>query len=149
MSEEAEKKRSLEEIFGVAPTEPEPTTDIIPYEGEVVEGTIEQVHDEVDQDFEEARENLKEITEITKGALKALAHIAKDSEQPRSYDALSKLVGAAVLANKAVVEIHKNRKEGKDDGEGSGGGTVNNNLFLTTAEFQKRVEQYENGKEEE
>jgi hypothetical protein len=62
---------------------------------------------------------------------------------------LSKLVSAAVLANKAVVEIHKNRKEGRDDGEGpTGPTTVNNNLFMTTAEFQKRLEQHNNGEEE-
>lgn len=146
-AEEPEKKRSLEDIFGVAPPEPTPSQDLtVVVEGEVMD--VEQVQDEVDQDFAEARENLKEIADITKTALGDLAHIAKDSEQPRSYDALSKLVGAAVIANKALVEIHKNKKEGKDDGS-VGPTTVNNNLYMTTAEFQKRLEQYESGEEEE
>ncbi len=149
MKEEAEKKPSLEEIFGVAPATPKLSQDIVPFEGEVIEGTIEQVQDEVDQDFQEARENLKEIAEISKGALGDLAYIAKDSEQPRSYDALSKLISAAVIANKAVVEIHKNRKEGRDE-EGEGGQTtINNNLYMTTAEFAQRLEQLENDDEEE
>lgn len=144
MSEEKEKK-SLEEIFGVALPEPQPSTDLVPYEE--AEGTVEQVQDEIEQDFQESREKLKNIAEIADSALEDLAHIAKDSEQPRSYDALSKLISAAVQANKAVVEIHKNRIEGKE-GEGSNGPqTVNNNLYLTTAEFQRRLEQMEDGEE--
>lgn len=149
MSEESEKKRSLEEIFGVVPVEPEPTTDLVPYEGEVVSGDIVEVQDEVDQDYAEAREKLKDIAEIATSALGDLAHIAKDSEQARSYDALSKLVTAAVQANKAVVEIHKNRKEGKEGEAPTGPTTVNNNLYMTTAEFQRRLEQAEEDGEEE
>lgn len=146
MEEQPEKKRSLEEIFNVDPKE-EPSKDLVPYEqGEVIEGAVEDVVDEVDRDFEEAREKLKKITDITDTALEDLAHIAKDSEQPRSYDALSKLVAAAVQANKAVVEIHKNRKEGKGE-ESSGPRTVNNNLYMTTADWQ-RLEAQERGEED-
>lgn len=145
--EQTPQKKSLESIFGLPENEQSsPSKDIVTLEG-TVEGSIEEVKDEVDQDFDEARDNLKNITDITKTALDDLAHIAKDSEQPRSYDALSKLVGAAVVANKALVEIHKNRKEGKDDG--SVPGTINNNLFVTTADFQRRMRELDNGDNEE
>jgi hypothetical protein len=151
MSED-NKKKSLEELFNIQSTKPK--QDLVPVEqGEVIESDIDEVQNSVDEDFERARANITKITDLTDTALDDLAYIAKDSEQPRSYDALSKLVAAATAANKALVEIHKNRKEGKDeDGEG-GPRVVNQNVFMTTADFQReleaRRERIESGEEDD
>ena len=103
-----------------------------------------QATEGLDEDFDEARKNLQEVIAITQTALEDAAQLAKQMAAPRGYDSLAKLITAAVQTNKALLEIHKNRLEGKT------GGTVetpvlqnvtNNNLFLTTSEMLERIKE--------
>lgn len=131
--------KSLDKLFNVEHDEPK--QDLVKVEVEV-EVEVSNVQTDLDQDFEEARNNLRELTAMGQSALEEIALIAKQSEQPRSYDALSKLMSAQVIANKALLEIHKNRIEGNPDNEEdtTEKNITHNTLVVTTAEFQKQLQ---------
>lgn len=90
-------------------------------------------------DFEDARENLRELSDLTQEAVREMARLAGQLQEPRAYDALSKILATAVTANKAMVELHKNKIEGKD-GAQPAATVTNNTLIMTTDELQKKLE---------
>lgn len=65
----------------------------------------------IDEDFNEARENLKDIIEKTNEAISSLALIASESESPRAYEVLEKLLRQASDANDKLLNLSKQRKE--------------------------------------
>lgn len=99
------------------------------------------VEDQLSTDFDIARTNLTTTAEIATEALELAGRLAQQMQEPKAIDALSKIITAAVAANKALVELHKNRKEGKDSAEETTGGVINHNyLVMSTAEMLQQLE---------
>lgn len=105
---------------------------------------VEEVIEErnLEEDFKRAKHHLERIAAVTTAATEDAAEMAKQMAEPRGYDALSKIANAAATANKAVVELYKNKTEGKgaDDGK-IASTTTTNNLFLTTAEMAEKLKE--------
>lgn len=80
-------------------------------------------------DFEEAREILSDTVRKASGALDELLDIAKDTDDPRAYDAVSKMVSSITSLAKEMTTIQRNtfdmqdvmykRKERKDKADNS------------------------------
>lgn len=128
-------EKNFEEIFDL-PVE-EKTTEI-----EVVKPSkpvsTEQLQD-VDNDYQYARENLYNVIERGSDALNNLVEIANQSESPRAYEIVGQLIKTLSDSNKDLLELQSKVKKLKDD-EPKGPNSVTNALFVgNTAELQKLI----------
>lgn len=108
----------------------------------VEDGVFENVP-ELDQDFKLARDNLRDLAEISQEAMIEFARITKQMQDPRAYGTLAKLLTASILAQKAVVEVHKNKVEGKDGEEKDSPiqHVTHNTLVMTTDQMLAMLEE--------
>jgi len=96
--------------------------------------------DDVMDDYQYARENLKSIIESAQQSIDDLSSIASTSESPRAYEVLSTLMKTIVDANKDLLELQRKVKLLKEDsGQPK---NVTNALFVgSTSELQKLIKQ--------
>ena len=96
--------------------------------------------DDVMDDYQYARENLKGIIESAQQSIDDLSSIASTSESPRAYEVLSTLMKTIVDANKDLLELQRKVKLLKEDS--SQPKNVTNALFVgSTSELQKLIKQ--------
>jgi hypothetical protein len=96
--------------------------------------------DDVIDDYQYARENLKGIIESAQQSIDDLSSIASTSESPRAYEVLSTLMKTIVDANKDLLELQRKVKLLKEDS--SQPKNVTNALFVgSTSELQKLIKQ--------
>jgi DNA relaxase NicK len=100
--------------------------------------TVEDVQNELEADFETARNNLQEMITDAQQSYRSLSSLVRQMQSPRGYDALAKLMGSVVIANKALLEIHKNRQD-VDRPDLNNATITNNTLIMTTAELGARL----------
>lgn len=129
-------EKNMEEIFDLPETKP--MIEIID-ESRVTpmaKPSIDQ--DDIMDDYQYARENLKNIIDSAQQSIDDLSSIASTSESPRAYEVLSGLMKTIVDANKDLLELQKKVKQLKDDSEKPS--NVTNALFVgSTAELQKLI----------
>jgi hypothetical protein len=65
----------------------------------------------IDEDFNEARENLKGILDKTNEAIASLSLVAEASEHPRAYEVLATLLKNAADCNDKLLNLSKQRRE--------------------------------------
>ena len=131
-----EMEKNMEEIFDLPETKP--MIDIID-ESRVTPMTKPSIdQDDIMDDYQYARENLKNIIDSAQQSIDDLSSIASTSESPRAYEVLSGLMKTIVDANKDLLELQKKVKQLKDDSEKPS--NVTNALFVgSTAELQKLI----------
>jgi len=121
----------------------------LPSDNEVVEGELidetpsEKVSpketDDVDTDYQYARENLYNVIERGSDALNTLVEIANQSESPRAFEIVGQLVKTLADANKDLLEVQNKVKKLKEETD-SGPKNVTNALFIgNTSELQKLI----------
>jgi hypothetical protein len=93
----------------------------------------------VEEDYDYARANLKDIIDQGKDALETLIDIADQSQHPRAYEVVANIINTLASANKDLLDIAKKKKELSAPEKSDGPSTVNNNLILTTADLQKML----------
>lgn len=92
-----------------------------------------------DDDFELARDTLRGLIHKNGDALDELVHIAKNSEHPRAFEVVGKLVEAQTTLAKSLMDIHKQKKEVSSE-EATSIQTQNNVIFAgSTAELMKAI----------
>lgn len=101
-------------------------------------------NDSAKEDFTFARANIREVVENGNDAIAKLAVIADQSQNPRAFEVLAKLMDSMVAANKQLLELQKEiRTIDKADvpKDEDARKHVTNNLFVgSTAELQKMIE---------
>jgi len=96
-------------------------------------------HQDIDNDYKYARENLYNVIERGSDALNNLVDIAQASEHPRAYEVVGSLIKTLTEANKDLLEIQKKVKSLKEESK-KGPDNVTNALFIgSTAELQKMI----------
>ena len=129
-------EKNMEEIFDLPETKP--MIEIIDKSRvtPMAKPSIDQ--DDIMDDYQYARENLKNIIDSAQQSIDDLSSIASTSESPRAYEVLSGLMKTIVDANKDLLELQKKVKQLKDDSEKPS--NVTNALFVgSTAELQKLI----------
>lgn len=101
-------------------------------EGEVVE-VIEEPKavskkDDIQDDYEYARANLRDTINHAKSALDELQNIASVTESPRAFEVYSQLTKTIVDANKDLLELQAKLKRVRDDQPKQQ--VTNNSLFV-------------------
>lgn len=101
-------------------------------------------NDSAKEDFTFARANIHEVIENGNDAIAKLAVIADQSQNPRAFEVLAKLMDSVVGASKQLLELQRDIREidkvdvPKDEDARK---HVTNNLFVgSTAELQKMIE---------
>ncbi len=107
---------------------------------------LAKIHDDsAKEDFTFARANIREVVENASDAIAKLAIIADQSQNPRAFEVLAKLMDTTVAASKHLLEIQKDiRAIEKPDVPNSGQGKsqVMNNLFVgSTSDLAKVISQ--------
>lgn len=99
-----------------------------------------------EDDFEAAKQNLENVMDVTMMAVSQMASIAQESQDGRNYRVLNELLGTALAAAKAHMEIKQMDADVKlKEGASKAPQTVNQNLFVgSTAELANLLERAKN-----
>jgi hypothetical protein len=114
-----------------------------------ISSIIDQARDDsADEDFTFSRANIREVIENGTEAIAKLTIIAQQSQNPRAYEVLAKLMDTVTNASKELLELQEKIRTidkadvPRDDDSKS---QVTNNLFVgSTHELQKMIESMRN-----
>lgn len=102
---------------------------------------------DIQSDYEFARQNLYDLIENGSSALEALVNIASVSESPRAFEVVSNLMKTLTDANKDLLEIQTKVKKLKQatNTDTDGTNVTNNSLFVgSTNELQRLINEMNN-----
>jgi hypothetical protein len=121
--------------MGISPIPNDKPNQIVKLMGEVMD-------DSAKKDFTTARSNILDVIDSGKDALDKLVQIAGQSQHPRAFEVVAKLIDTLLVANKDLLEIQQTIREiDAADSSTTGGSnptTVNNNLFVgSSTDLQK------------
>lgn len=156
MSEISEIDKKLNAILGVEYEEHEPKNDLIEIQNNEIElikdtqNEIELVTPVVDQsdiDFEFARQNIKELSNIGMENIKKLSTIAKDSQTPRMFEVLSGFIKNISDINSNLIDIHSKKLSSSSEETVSNNNiNVNQAIICTGSDMLKRIKERKNNK---
>ena len=128
-------EQNFEDIFDL-PTNNDTVEDT---PSELLEPSLPAVNNDIDNDYQYARENLYNVIERGSDALNTLVELANQSESPRAFEVVGTLIKTLTDANKDLLEIQKKVKSLKQETT-SGPKNVTNALFVgNTAELQQLI----------
>ena len=106
------------------------------------EVAVDTLPDEsVQDDFDYARDNMRQLISKGQNALDGILTIASGSEHPRAYEVAAALMKTMAETNKDLLELSK-RKKDLDESDAKSPQTINNNLFVgSTSELTKLIKQ--------
>ena len=108
---------------------------IDPPNQEVIEPSI---NNEVEDDYDYARKNLRDLIDSGMSDLNTVMDIARQSESPRAFEVATNLLKTLTDTNKDLLELAKKRKDLTQEKETK---NVTNALFVgSTAELQKMIQ---------
>jgi len=90
--------QTLSEVLDVEPITSKPMTQLIAVNN-------------VDDDAEFARQNIRELIQKGNDAVEGILHVAKESEHPRAYEVAANLIKNLSDLNKDLMEIQKRKKD--------------------------------------
>lgn len=99
---------------------------------------VEPTGDEMEDDYQLVRKNLKELAETAQEIIDEYHVVAEDIETPRAYEVLGNMIKNAAEINEklltAGVTVKKTRAESSKGPE-----VVNNTLVMTSEEVQRQL----------
>ena len=111
---------------------------------DAIKTLIAEAHnDSASVDFETARSNILTIIENGNEAIFKLSDIANQSQHPRAFEVLAKLMDSTLNANKELLELQSKIRQinAVDAPISEKAQSITNNLFVgSTAELQKVIE---------
>lgn len=118
--------------------------DIAPFVKETVP-SIEQTED----DFEFARNNLYDIIGKSQTALEDMIDVARQSQHPRAYEVLNQMLKTVADVSKDLIELQKKKQDiMKIETAQEKPTEVHNNLYITTNDLNKMIEDAKASKED-
>ena len=86
---------------------------------------------DLEDDFQEARDILKRTAEYSEEAIKGMLHIARNSDQPRAYEVAGQLIKALQDNANAMMDVQDKAKKVKgEEVKSKNNAVTNNNLFV-------------------
>ena len=112
-------------------------------DNKLIEISQEQPSTDYDEDFEFARSNMKEISKVGMNAIKELSYVARDSQTPRIYEVLSKMMKDVSDINATIIDNHSKKISQQPVEEASTVkvNSIENAVFCTSADMLKRIKQ--------
>lgn len=134
---------SLSNVFGVE-TIPVHNTEVITKDGEI----ITPPNQKVENDYDTARTNIRELLSTGKAALEHALEVAKSSEHPRAFEVVGNLMKQLADVNQQLMDIHqqKQKLDGPKEVAKSREVTNNNVIFTgSTADLNKMLKNMSKG----
>jgi len=92
----------------------------------------------IDDDAEFARQNIRELIQKGNDAVEGILHVAKESEHPRAYEVAANLIKNLSDLNKDLMEIQKRKRDLAPQSQRSGDINVDKAVFVgSTTELVK------------
>lgn len=137
----------LDEVFGLPPMETK-VGDVITSNGEVVVPETETLEENINYDYEQTRNNLHGLLAQGQEALIYALEVAKQSEHPRAFEVVGKLVEQLANVNHQLLELSEKKQKlsGKKVDEPEKGNVTNNAIFVgSTAELNNVLKSLNRG----
>jgi DNA-binding ferritin-like protein len=110
--------------------------DIDPPDQEVLEPSFK--NKEVDDDYDYARRNLRDLIDSGMNDLNSVMDIARQSESPRAFEVATNLIKTLADTNKDLLDLAKKKKDLTQEKNTQ---NVTNALFVgSTADLQKLIQ---------
>jgi DNA-binding ferritin-like protein len=110
--------------------------DIDPPEQEVLDPTFK--NKEIDDDYDYARRNLRDLIDSGMNDLNSVMDIARQSESPRAFEVATNLIKTLADTNKDLLDLAKKKKDLTQEKNTQ---NVTNALFVgSTADLQKLIQ---------
>jgi hypothetical protein len=124
----------MDEIFDIEPTTQEV---LVP----------ENNNKDVEDDYDYARRNLRDLIDSGMGDLDRVMEIARQSESPRAFEVATNLLKTLTDTNKDLLELAKKKKDlTQEKDKPSAQNITNNALFVgSTADLQKLIQGKDDG----
>lgn len=126
-------EQNLNELFNLEPQVKElKTENILP----AVQSPVEKK----DDDFDLARDTLRNLVQKNETVLDNLIDLARNSESPRAFEVVGQLVKTQSEIAKGLVDLHKQKKDIEGETINSSIKTQNNIVFAgSTADLMKLI----------
>lgn len=129
-----EREDKLSKLLNVPPLLP-----TVKEENALIETNAPETPDEqIEGDFDLARDAMINALETGQGALEQLAQLAQGSQHPRAFEVVSTLINTIGNMSKDLVNLHKQKKDLVAKQE-EGPKTINNNLVISTNDLLKMI----------
>ena len=113
-------------------------SEILNIDPPVQEVIAPSTNNEVEDDYDYARKNLRDLIDSGMGDLNTVMDIARQSESPRAFEVATNLMKTLTDTNKDLLELAKKKKELTQEKEPQ---NVTNALFVgSTADLQKMIQ---------
>ena len=99
---------------------------------------------EFNEDFEFARNNMKEISDMGMKAIKELSMVARDSQTPRIYEVLSGMMKNVSDINATIIDNHSKKiaQQPVEESNPIKVNSVENAIFCTSADVLKKLKNH-------
>lgn len=99
--------------------------------------------DQSDIDFDFARQNIKELSDIGMENIKKLSSIAKDSQTPRMFEVLSGMIKNIGELNTGLIDIHNKKLSSTTATEEAPSSTINVNqaVICTSTDTLRKIKE--------
>jgi hypothetical protein len=131
-------ENNMAEIFDVIPTEKTPAPVPVVIENKV-SSTMES---DLDDDYNAARKNLKDLVSKGNVAIEQLMAIATDTEHPRAFEVVATLIKNTAEANEKLLMIQRETRnmKGLNNKSASSSVNVDKAIFVgSTSELSKLI----------
>lgn len=131
---------SLSQVFDL---EPMPKQEIVEAEARVV--SVDTTN-KIENDYDHARDNLRELLTQGKSALETALSVAKQSEHPRAFEVVGGLMKQLADINQQLMDVHQQKKKLEEPSKNSKNVTTNNAIFVgSTADLSKMISNMNKG----
>lgn len=118
-----------------------PPTEIITADGEI----ISEPNSKIEDDYDHARNNLRELLLNGQSALKTALSVAQQSEHPRAIEVVGNLMKQLADINQQLLDLHQ-QKQKLDAPKEAAKKVTNNAIFVgSTAELTKMIKNMNKG----
>ena len=124
---------SLSKVFDIEPMK-EQEIEVLPATGEPLHTSAK-----IEDDYDHARDNLRELLSHGKSALETALSVAKSSEHPRAFEVVATLIKNTADANEKLMTMQKAVRDMKNIKQKSDV-TVDKAIFIgSTSELSKMI----------
>jgi hypothetical protein len=132
-------EKGMENIFDIAPKS-ESLSVIVEPKNQIVDPKETSMDQDLNDAYQQSKDNLQEIIEQGKEAMNDILQIAKASEHPRAFEVFGTLLKNVTDANKELIAMQKNMREINGVKKDTGSTNIDKAIFVgTTAELSKML----------
>lgn len=126
---------SLSKVFDIEPVK-EQEVEVLPATGEPKHTSAK-----IEDDYDHARDNLRELLTQGKSALETALSVAKSSEHPRAFEVVGGLMKQLADINQQLMDVHQQKKKLEEPVKGAAKEiTTNNAIFVgSTSDLNKMI----------